>query len=132
MNMFLSMSSVKLFLPPFDVILSMTDVVQPDILFISKERLHIITKKNIVAAPDLVVEVLSDSTEQIDRNQKTALYAKHGLKESWLADAEQQPLELFVLEKSRLQPKLKTSSDNARFKSLLFKELTFAADDVFE
>jgi Uma2 family endonuclease len=45
---------------PFDVVLSMTDVVQPDVLFIAKGRSHIISQgKNIIAAPDLVVEILS-------------------------------------------------------------------------
>lgn len=45
----------------------MTDVVQPDLVFVAKERLNIITKRNIVDAPDLVVEILSESSETIDR-----------------------------------------------------------------
>ena len=44
---------------PTDVVLSDTIVVQPDLLFISKERAHIITEQNIQGAPDLVVEILS-------------------------------------------------------------------------
>ncbi len=69
---------------PFDVILSDTDVVQPDLMFISKERADIITPANVQGAPNLVVEVLSPSTAQRDWTQKRDLYAKYGVRELWL------------------------------------------------
>ena len=71
---------------PRDVVLTDTDVVQPDLLFISNERLHIDTERGVHGAPDLVVEVLSPSTAERDRTFKRALYAKHGVKEYWLVD----------------------------------------------
>ena len=43
----------------YDVFLSDTDVVQPDLLFVSRERAHIIAHNAIYGAPDLVVEILS-------------------------------------------------------------------------
>ena len=49
----------KVYFSPFDVVLSDTNVVQPDILFISNERADIITSDNVQGAPDLVVEILS-------------------------------------------------------------------------
>ena len=49
---------------PFDVLFTDTDVVQPDLLFISKDREHIITPANIQGAPDLIVEILSPSSVQ--------------------------------------------------------------------
>ena len=69
---------------PFDVIFSDTDVVQPDLMFISKERADIITPANVQGAPNLVVEVLSPSTAQRDWTQKRDLYAKYGVRELWL------------------------------------------------
>ena len=72
---------------PFDVYLSETNVVQPDLLFISKERLDIITEANIQGAPDLVVEVseiLSPSTASADWTVKRELYAEYGVKEFWI------------------------------------------------
>lgn len=69
---------------PFDVILSDTDVVQPDLMFVSKERAEIITPANVQGAPNLVVEVLSPSTAQRDWTQKRDLYAKYGVRELWL------------------------------------------------
>ena len=73
---------------PCDVVLSQTDVVQPDLLFVSKERSHIITEDNIRGAPDLVIEVLSPSTAQRDRTLKRTLYALHGVPEYWQADTD--------------------------------------------
>ena len=69
---------------PFDVVLSDTDVVQPDLMFVSKERADIITPANVQGAPNLVVEVLSPSTAQRDWTQKRDLYAKYGVRELWL------------------------------------------------
>ena len=71
---------------PYDVILSDTDVVQPDILFVSNERAHIRTPANIRGAPDLVVEILSPSSTSRDWRDKFELYSKHGVKEYWIID----------------------------------------------
>ena len=71
---------------PLDVVLSRHNVVQPDILFISRERLGIITDANIQGAPDLVIEVLSKGTEDWDRVTKRAVYSKYGVRELWLVD----------------------------------------------
>ena len=71
---------------PYDVILSDTDVVQPDILFVSNERAHIRTPANIRGAPDLVVEILSPSSTSRDWREKFELYSKHGVKEYWIVD----------------------------------------------
>ena len=73
---------------PMDVVLAYTDVVQPDLLFVSRERLHIITENNIQGAPDLAVEILSPSTSARDRGYKRDLYAKHGVKEYWQVDTD--------------------------------------------
>ena len=75
-------------LAPFDVLLSDTDVVQPDILFASNARAHIRTPDNIQGAPDLVVEITSPSSAIRDWREKMDLYAKHGVKEYWIVDPE--------------------------------------------
>ena len=76
----------KLYFAPTDVILSDTEVVQPDLLFISKEREHIRTPANIQGAPDLIVEILSPSSARRDWGYKRELYAKHEVKEYWIVD----------------------------------------------
>ena len=59
---------------------------QPDILFVSNSRASIVTEANIQGAPDLVVEILSPSTERYDRGYKLVLYGRHGVLEYWLVD----------------------------------------------
>ena len=76
----------EIFDAPTDVVLSDTDVVQPDLLFVSKGRADIITADNVQGAPDLVVEVLSPTTARRDWRVKLDLYSKHGVQEFWLAD----------------------------------------------
>lgn len=71
---------------PFDVVLSDANVVQPDLIFVSNERSHIITEDNVRGAPDLVVEILSPSTADYDRTVKRDIYARHGVSECWLID----------------------------------------------
>ena len=69
-----------------DVVLSDTVVLQPDILFISNARAHIITEDNIQGSPDLVVEIISPSDPNRDRVRKRRIYERHGVKEYWLVD----------------------------------------------
>ena len=87
----------KIFYAPTDVVLSDTDVVQPDILFVSNERAHIITEDNIRGAPNLVIEILSPSTAQRDRTLKRALYAKHGVQEYWQVDTDARTIAVLTL-----------------------------------
>lgn len=76
----------EVFCAPFDVVLSKTDVVQPDLLFISRERMDIVGEANVQAAPDLVVEILSESTRRIDEIVKRKRYEHFGVKEYWIVD----------------------------------------------
>lgn len=82
---------------PLDVVLSEVDVVQPDVLFVSKERSRIISEKNIQGSPDLVVEILSPATAEKDKGLKRKLYAKYGVNEYWLVDPDKKSIEVLTL-----------------------------------
>jgi len=82
----------EVYCAPVDVVLSTYDVVEPDLLYVSKDRLGIVTEKNLQGAPDLAVEVLSESTARVDRTIKLKLYARFGVREYWLID----PIELWA------------------------------------
>jgi Uma2 family endonuclease len=82
---------------PIDCILSDTTVVQPDILYVARERLGIITSRGIEGPPTLVVEILSPSTVQIDRGVKRQLYARHGVPHYWIVDLEARSIEAYRL-----------------------------------
>ena len=86
---------------PTDVQLSENDVVQPDLLVVLAANAHVITRTRIQGAPDLVVEILSDSTAGRDRILKRELYERAGVPEYWLVDPERNELEQFVLRDDR-------------------------------
>lgn len=79
----------EVFVAPFDVVLSDTDVVEPDLLFVSPARAaHTLTDANMRGAPDLVVEVGSPSTRKVDETTKRRLYERYGVGEYWVVDPE--------------------------------------------
>jgi Uma2 family endonuclease len=72
---------------PFDVIFSQFDVVEPDLVFISKERLEQIrSSAGAKGAPDLVVEIGSSRTRKRDETIKRRLYERFGVSEYWVVD----------------------------------------------
>jgi Uma2 family endonuclease len=102
---------------PTDVVLSKHDVVQPDIFFISKARLSIITELNIQGAPDFIIEILSPGEEKRDMVIKKALYEKYGVKEYWIVDPDAQTISAYDLKSSRfvLRKTFKTKETIASF-----------------
>ena len=70
-------------------------MLQPDILFVSKERLAEVGQERIEGAPDLVVEVLSPSTFHKDLRRKMAVYSRFGVEEYWIVDPETKTIELY-------------------------------------
>jgi Uma2 family endonuclease len=87
---------------PLDVILSETNVLQPDILMVHRSRFHIVTVRGIEGPPDLVVEILSPYSRKRDKVDKMKTYAKHGVEEYWIVDSEARTLEQFRLVDSGL------------------------------
>lgn len=74
------------FFAPFDVLFSLFDVVEPDLLYISRARRDVLTEKNVQGAPDLVVEILSPGTRKRDTTLKGTLYERGGVQEYWVVD----------------------------------------------
>jgi Uma2 family endonuclease len=78
----------RAFSAPFDVVFSRFDVVEPDLLFIAKARLDILTDKNVQGSPNLVVEVESPGTRKRDETIKKRLYEQNDVEEYWVIDPE--------------------------------------------
>ncbi|NKQ35668.1 MAG: Uma2 family endonuclease [Chloroflexi bacterium] len=83
---------------PFEVHLSETiRPVQPDVLFIKKERWPGPGAKFFSGVPDLIVEVLSPSTARRDRIIKFTAYEQAGVPEYWIANPRTHSVEVFTL-----------------------------------
>ncbi|MCS7207374.1 MAG: Uma2 family endonuclease [Dehalococcoidia bacterium] len=115
---------------PYDVVLSPTDVVQPDLVFISPQRAPFIRPEGCFGPPDLVVEILSPSSAEVDRGYKRSLYARHGVREYWLVDPDTRTVEVLTLgeEGFRLVGLFRQGE---RLVSPLFPDLTLTVSDVF-
>lgn len=88
---------VLIFNAPIDVILSQKEVRQPDLVILRKSQLHLLSKRGIEGAPDIVVEILSPSTMNRDKLTKMKSYAYHGIPEYWIVDPISEVLELYHL-----------------------------------
>jgi Uma2 family endonuclease len=86
----------EVFSAPMDVILSDPSIVQPDILFIARERSDAISVRGIEGAPTLAVEIVSPHSRGIDRQRKIDLYARHGVPHYWIVDPEARSVEAYV------------------------------------
>jgi len=80
---------------PTDVVLDDDTVVQPDVFVVCDRKK--ITADNIQGAPDLIVEVVSPSTEVKDRREKLRLYERFGVKEYLIVFPEREYVERYVL-----------------------------------
>ena len=89
--------SGKVYIAPLDTLFDKFNTFQPDVLFISKERLDIIGKKKIEAAPDLVVEVLSGSNTPKEMLHKKHVYETFGVREYWIINLKKETVTQYVL-----------------------------------
>jgi Uma2 family endonuclease len=85
-----------LFTAPTAVMLSDNTILQPDLLWVRPERLHIVEADALHGPPDLVFEVLSPATRERNLTSKRQLYAQYGVDEYWVVDPEEQQLLLFA------------------------------------
>lgn len=123
----------EVFSSPTDVILSRTNVVEPDLLFVSNDRKKIITEKNIQGAPDLMVEILSETSEEQDRTAKKQIYARHGVKEYWLIDPNTETLEVYKLNaRTRIFQHTATYQSDESCQSSLFPGLKIKLRELWE
>ncbi len=69
--------------------------VQPDIIFISRDRRELLTKPGVSGPPDLVIEIGSPSTAKRDRSIKKKLYKRQGVPQYWIVDPETDAVEVW-------------------------------------
>ena len=115
---------------PFDVLLTDTDTVQPDVMFVSREREHVSTPANIQGAPDLVVEILSPSSSRRDWREKRELYARHGVLEYWIIDPTNRIVSVMQLQDGVLEIE-QTCADGDTATSTVLDGFSVRLDSIF-
>jgi Uma2 family endonuclease len=87
----------EVFIAPYDIVFSKWTALEPDLLFVGKEQRSIITDANVQGVPDLVIEMLSPSNKEYDRDTKLRAYEKAGVPEIWYFDPEDRTAEILNL-----------------------------------
>ena len=115
---------------PIDLILAPTTIAQPDLVFIRAGRESILTERAIEGPPDLVVEIISPSTDRKDRTTKAALYARHGIAHYWIVEPKERAVEIYELEGAAYR-RVTAETGPAIVTSPLFPGLEIHLDEVW-
>ncbi|OGW51458.1 MAG: hypothetical protein A2Z50_03470 [Nitrospirae bacterium RBG_19FT_COMBO_42_15] len=121
----------KILVAPTDVVLAEDIVVQPDILYISNNRLDIIKEAAIMGSPDLVIEIVSPSSASYDTIEKREIYEKYGVKEYWLVFPQEKAVEVLTIEKGIYKEFCKARKTGIA-KSKSIEGLTVDIKEIFE
>lgn len=106
-------------LPTIDVFFDNKNVLEPDILFISKENMDIVRDRKIKGCPDLIIEILSPGNRKHDTEKKKAVYEKFGVKEYFIVDPENKEIITWYLTGKKYA---KQQSVKGKIKSKLLKK----------
>lgn len=120
----------KVFAAPMDVYFDKTNVYQPDVLFISEKRKNIIGKF-IQGAPELIVEIVSPSSQNKDELEKLTAYGKFGVQEYWLIHPEKRTIQMFS-NKGKEMKKIETLRGKAVLKSKVVTGFEVKLKEIFE
>jgi Uma2 family endonuclease len=120
----------KVYAAPFGVVLDDGNGVQPDVVYVSRERQEVLTERGVKGAPDLVVEILSRSTEKRDRGIKMKSYAAAGVLHYWIVDPRARTLEAYRLTEDGYEL-VNTSGPGTTFRPELFPGLEIPIDELW-
>jgi Uma2 family endonuclease len=120
----------ELILPPFDLVLGPYSIVKPDLLLIAPRHPRYSGDDNrFEGSPELVVEVGSPHSLRIELVRKSALYARCGVPEYWIADPDRRRLVINILEGAEYVPA--GPGDDGWLHSRVFPDLRVDPAEVF-
>lgn len=103
---YLEVNPIGIVVPGAGAVFSEHDAVIPDLVFVRNERWDkVVANERFVAAPNLVVEVVSPDRENRARDfvAKRELYAQYGVEEYWIVDGEERAVLIFGLRNQTLE-----------------------------
>jgi len=130
---FLKLNPIGRVLATPGLILDELSGVIPDLVFVSTERFErIVRNERLIAAPDLIIEILSPGSEneRRDRTVKRKLYGRFGVKEYWLVDLQNRVIEVMVARGSGLEMAA-TFKENDEIRTPLLPGFVCRVSDVF-
>ncbi len=134
LGLYLASNRLGVLIPGAGLVLSNFDAVIPDLVFVAEERRNEIASGNrMTGAPDIAIEVLSPGVENTQRDfvHKRQLYGKHGVKEYWIVDPENQAVELFRLRERHLE-RIARLTDKDEITSALLPGFQLNVQRIFE
>ena len=93
----------RFFSSPVHVVLSQHVNYEPDLCFLSRDRLDLLQGAVIMGPPDLVIEIVSDDNRTHDTVVKFRDYARYGVAEYWVVDPRDQLIRVCSLAGSSYQ-----------------------------
>jgi Uma2 family endonuclease len=102
---------------------------EPDVAFVSTERLHLLRNNKMIGGPDVAVEIVSPASRQRDYFEKKLLYEAAGVSEYWIIDPLQSRAEFHRLEEGAYQ--LVTLRENRIFRSQAIEGLWLDLEWLF-
>ena len=121
----------QLWAAPLDIVFDEHNVTEPDLLFIRRDRLFIVGDKNVQGPPDLLVEILSESTAHRDLGVKLRAYEKFGVPYYWVVDPVAQIVRLFELQGDGKYGKARLIEGDDLLSCSLFPEFTMPVAGIF-
>ena len=117
-----------------DIYLSDESHVKPDVSIVIRKPSAINKEKVIKGSPDLVVEVLSESTKKYDLGGKKDDYEKYGVKEYWIVDPEKKSIKVYHLieGKFKISDEYQVNGDKTEIKVSIFDDLIVDIRKVFK
>lgn len=117
---------------PFEVHLpDVARPVQPDVLFSDAGPALRPGAADFTGAPDLIVEVLSQSTARTDRLVKFSAYERAGVREYWLADPRTRSVEVYTLSEDGTYEMAGQYTPGETVTSIVLSDLALPVDDLF-
>lgn len=120
----------SIYVAPFDVYLDEINVMQPDLTYVSNENAEVLADDGVHGAPDLVIEILSPRTAQLDTRSKRVVYARSGVKELWIVEPTMRQIHVYDLV-NQPDKAIRIVDEHEVMTSVRFPDLVFNVRDVF-
>jgi Uma2 family endonuclease len=104
---------------------------EPDLLFVSSERLDLLKEMYLDGPADLAVEIISTESRARDRGEKFYEYEQGGVREYWLIDPIRKQAEFYLLGEDNLYH-LAPIGEDAKFHSVVLKGLSLKVDWLWQ